>query len=291
MPNDQLFSAEETAFVLRALQQSARPLNLKKLQQARPKSGPVKAQQLPELLKQLVQGDRIRVHRARSTVYWLPDLEAQAATRIVEELTERPLTPTELRGKFKSLLVGWPRAKREELLERLLKERRVYRVAPLTGKAKLLSVRPQLTPQDAVKLALHLAVTKLAAQGVAAEQVFAVARGLLEHAPATTEMPNLTAPMPEPTAADPEHMILERMLQLKPAAANGALVSLSELRHALTAEIPSKTAFDQAVLRLAATGRVALHHHDYPSSLNQEEREALVLDERGNHYVGIALRM
>ena len=75
------------------------------------------------------------------------------------------------------------------------------------------------------------------------------------------------------------------------AAANGALVSLSDLRRSLAAAIPDKPTFDRLVLRLAESERVALHHHDYPGGLSQEERDALVVDDRGNYYVGIALRV
>jgi hypothetical protein len=35
---------------------------------------------------------------------------------------------------------------------------------------------------------------------------------------------------------------------------------------------------------------VSLHHHDYPSSLSPSERDELVLDTHGTHYVGIAPR-
>jgi len=50
--------------------------------------------------------------------------------------------------------------------------------------------------------------------------------------------------------------------------------------------LPKKD-FDRAVLSLASQGKVALHHHDFPTSLSQAEREALVQDERGTYYVGV----
>jgi hypothetical protein len=285
MSNNRPFPSEATDFVLRALEQSSQPLGVTKLNKAIPKSAPFQKKQLPELLQQMVESGQIRAHGARTAVYWLPIHEDQACARIVEALDERPLTQTELKEKFKSRLIGWPPTKRTELVERLIKEKRVYKVPALTGKPKLLSIRPQLTLQDGVRLAIHLVVAKLAAQGFTSEEVLAAAREALQPTPAT---PAGSAPAPAP--ANLEQLILDRMTRLKPAASAGALVSLSELRNTLAVELPTKQSFDQAILRLAETGRFALHHHDFPSSLSQEERDALVLDERGNYYIGIVLR-
>src|SRR5262249_7791688 len=151
---------------------------------------------------------------------------------ILEALSDVPLTQTDLKNKLRSLLIGWPQTKRDEMLVLLIKEKRVYKVPPLTGKAKLLSVRAQLKAQDYIKLALQLAVAKLEPMGFTAEQVFAAAQELLRKAPITDSSPN------KPLPGDFGRTILERMIQLKLAAASGALVSLSELRRSLAAEIP-----------------------------------------------------
>lgn len=285
MSNHRPFPSEATDFVLRALEQSSQPLGVTKLKKAIPKSAPFQKKQLPELLKQMAESGQIRAHGARTAVYWLPPHEDQACARIVEDLDERPLTQTELKNKFRSSLNGWPPAKRTELVARLIKEKRVYKVSPLTGNSKLLSVRPQLTLQDGVKLAIHLAVAKLTSQGFAEEEVLAAAREALQPIP--------TAPAdfsPTPASANLEQLVIDRMLQLNPAAATGALAPLSELRQALQAEIPDKARFDQTVLQLAEQGRVALHRHDYASSLSQTERSALVTDGRGNYFISITLR-
>lgn len=285
MSNDRPFSSEATDFVLRALEQSSQPLGVTKLNKAIPKSAPFQKKQLPELLERMVESGQIRAHGGRSVVYWLPIHEDQACARIIESLAERPLTQTELKGKFRSRLIGWPPAKRAELVERLIKEKRVYKVPALAGNSKLLSLRPRLTLEDGVRLAIHLAVAKLAAQGFTSEEVLAAAREVLQPTPAASAN---SAQIPAP--ANFEQLILDRMIRLKTAAAGGALVSLSELRNILAVELPTKQSFDQAVLRLVETGRFALHHHDFPGSLSQDERDELVLDERGNCYIGIALR-
>ena len=286
MPNDQPLTSEERDFVLRVLRQFAQPVPRTKLENGVPKAGPVPPKRLPEVLEQLVQAGQVRIHRARTILYWLPELEEAAAARILEALTERPLTPKEFEGKYPSLLPGWPKARRKELIDRLIKEKRIHKVAHLAGAGKLFSAHPQLTPEHCVKLALQLAIAKLKPKGLTADQVYALVQELLPVG-ALPAVPRLSTPV----ALNPEETLKARMLQLKPAAANGALVSLSDLRRSLSTEFPGKAVFDQAILQLAATDRFALHHHDFPSSLSQEEREALVLDEFGNYYIGIALRV
>lgn len=275
MPNEQAIHPEAAVFVIRALEQSSQPMNVTKLAKVIPQSALKTKKDLPELLRRLVKAGQIRSHEGRSSVYWLPGLEDQVSARILEALSAGPLTQTDLRNKLRNSLTGWPQAKRDEMIALLIKEKLVYEVSPLTGKANLLSVRAELGLQGYIKLALQLAITKLKPLGFTSGQVMAAAQELIR----------------QELAADKPPVQLERMIQLKLAAANGALVSLSDLRRSLVAEIPGKTAFDQAVLRLAKTGRVALRHHDYPGGLSQEERESLVLDEHGNYYTGAALRV
>ncbi|MGE0131264.1 MAG: hypothetical protein AB7U82_24550 [Blastocatellales bacterium] len=272
--------SEAAEFVLRALQQSSQPLTVTKLEKAIPQSALKSKKDLPELLKQMVKADQIRCHKARSSVYWLPNLEDQASDKILEALSEVPLTQADLENKLRSQLIGWPPARRKEMFARLIKEKRVYKVSPLAGKALLLSARAELTPQDYIKLALHLAAAKLEPLGFTVEHVFAATQNLLQQRP-TADKP----PVPPPSF---DQTVLERMIQLKLAAVNGALVSLTELRRSLAAEIPEKSPFDRAVLRLAEQGIVMLHRHDYPSGLSQQERDALVSDERENYFIGIS---
>lgn len=275
MSNNRPFPSEATDFVLRALEQSSQPLGVTKLNKAIPKAAPFQKKQLPELLEQMVESNQIRAHhQAKSITYWLPAHEEQACARILEALDEKPLTQTELRNKFKSLLIGWPQKKRAELVERLIKERRVYKLPPLTGKSVSFSVTPA-NPRDYLQKPIsELAdrITKLAGQlaeaGVEPAQLFSAAHDLWRRA----------------LPANFDQVILDGVERL---AATDPLVSLSELRRDLAFAIPNKNDFDRAVLRLAETGRVVLHRHDYPTSLSQPERDALVSDERGNYFIGV----
>ena len=83
---------------------------------------------------------------------------------------------------------------------------------------------------------------------------------------------------------DLEPLILKGITRLQPPGQRRALVSVRELRRSVGL---AKSDFDRVVLSLAVKGKVALHHHDFPSSLSPEEREELVRDEQGTYYVGI----
>ena len=285
MSNEKASHPEAVACALRALRESSQPLTVAKLAKAVPKSALKSKKDLPELLEQMVRAGHIRSHKARSSVYWLPGLEEQASERILEALSEIPLTQTDLKSKLRSLLIGWPQTRRDEMIARLIKEKRVYRVPPLTGKATLLSARDKATPQDYVRLALQLAVDRLKTRGLTAEQVMTVAREVLQPAP---ESPAISPSSHE--AADLERLILERMLRLNPSAVNGAPVQLSQLRQALRSEISEKDVFDRTIMRLAEQGRVAAHRHDYAGGLSQEDLAALVSDGQGNYFIAVTLR-
>jgi hypothetical protein len=285
MSNEQASHPEAVACALRALRESAQPLTVAKLAKAIPKSALKSKKDLPELLEQMVRAGQIRSHKARSSVYWLPGLEEQASEIILEALSEIPLTQTDLKNKLRSLLIGWPQTRRDEMLARLIKEKRVYRVPPLTGKATLLSARDKATPQDYVRLALQLAVDRLKTGGLTAEQVMTVAREVLQPAPAS---PAISPSSHD--AADLERLILERMLRLNPSAVNGAPVQLSQLRQVLRSEISDKDVFDRTIMRLAELGRVAAHRHDYAGGLSQEDLAALVSDGQGNYFIAVTLR-
>jgi len=84
--------------------------------------------------------------------------------------------------------------------------------------------------------------------------------------------------------------LAQKMAEVSPNAADGALTSIRDLRQAMRAELPTKEAFDQFLLQQAREDKIALHHHDHPSSLTDAERAEMVQDERGNYYIGAALR-
>jgi hypothetical protein len=298
MTNPDLLSSEASDLALRALEQSLRPMSVKNLWRTIRHSSQLREKQLPDLLKALVDSGQIRAGRVRSTVYWTPTVENQARERIVEALAEGALTKKALdsRLRARASLKDWPKVRREQMLDQLIKEKRVHKLPPLTGRAKLYSASPDdprvyLPPaMGYLQEVIEKLSAKLEAKGLSSEQVKAALRELLQqHLPEIASTSILTKPIPDRSPEEIGQLILERMKQIDPAAARGALVSLTELRRSLKAEISDKESFDQAVLRLVEEDRVTLSRHVFTSNLSQEERDMLVSDERSNYYVGIAL--
>jgi len=96
----------------------------------------------------------------------------------------------------------------------------------------------------------------------------------------------LSAALEPQKTSDPD-TIMNAMLTLRPDAKGGALLEIRRLRAAVTWP---KDRFDRALLDLAGSGAVSLHHHDHASGLSAAEREALVADGRGNFFLGVAYR-
>jgi hypothetical protein len=290
MPKEQPLTSEEADLVFRVLQQADQPLNLSLFLKSLPQWGRSREKPLRKHLETLVKEGRVRDHGKTRTVYWLPELEEIAAARVIEALGNSPLTAKKLESKFKSILVGWPVAKRDELLKRLEKERRLYKLPAPKGTGIEFSAQPAQPerylqkPIQTLASDLRKLQKKLEKAGVTADQFFASAHAIWQKS-----LPSVTIESSPP--ASPEQLFLDGMRRLENEAGNGALVSLSELRRALAARIPDKSGFDRVVLKLADEGRVVLHRHVFPASLNPEERESLVTDEHGNFFVGVAFRV
>jgi hypothetical protein len=85
--------------------------------------------------------------------------------------------------------------------------------------------------------------------------------------------------------ADKRQKFLAILAQYSKEQPVGALLSIRELRFRAGLD---KQQFDTVALELQREGAVTLHHHDHPES--DPDPSQLVVDERGTHYVGIALR-
>jgi hypothetical protein len=86
---------------------------------------------------------------------------------------------------------------------------------------------------------------------------------------------------------DDQRRVLGALRELAAEKPPGSLLSVRELRRRVLLD---KDRFDRAALALAASRQAVLHYHDFPASLSEEEREGLVRDARGTHYVGIVPR-
>lgn len=89
------------------------------------------------------------------------------------------------------------------------------------------------------------------------------------------------------SSASERELLLRGLRDLVAREGSGSLIAMRKLRAAVPL---SRSRFDEVLLALSAEDAVILHHHDYVASLSAEEREALVVDDYGNNYVGVAIR-
>jgi len=234
-------------------------------------------------LKELVDAGRAHVWQPGKMPYFtLLEPRYTALEIILKALTQGPLTEKEL--------VGWVRKRLPGYQTRHLKEHVSYSKQvceyPKYGKVRIRYGLEPPEPGPYLGKAVQeiIAVQRLLAPfHVSLEAIHdAMGRELgLEH---ETRAPSREQPRGETVSLETERLILEAITRLQSPGQTRALVSIRELRRSMN--LPKKD-FDRAVLCLASHGKVALHHHDFPTSLSQAEREALVQDERGTYYVGI----
>lgn len=93
------------------------------------------------------------------------------------------------------------------------------------------------------------------------------------------------------TPAENERIIFNAMTSLKPAAAQGALVYIPDLRQAIRDIFPDKESFDRAILELAKLEKVQLQSHSIPDRLTEEQRAAMIDNRRGSYFMAVGIRM
>jgi hypothetical protein len=235
--------------------------------------------------------------------YWTQTVADCARRLDLTDLLRQPCTLTEFKKKLAAGMKGCATTEIKEALDLLRAENRIH-TWPKRGRASVRVALTPLSPQDYLNdlksplKALQTAVGKLVksfqAAGVPPERVLDAARRMMAEELAFTAQPAEAASggsvEEREKTTDFGHVIIERIVQLEPAAANGAPVSVRALRRALAAELPDKQAFDRLLLQLADEYRVDLQRHDFPGALSEEERQSLVSDEYGNYYIGISLR-
>jgi len=279
--------------ILKNIQSSDRPLTTKKLlEQLR---GPFKVPEarLLEMLDELVRDGLIFEWpplRSKKR-YWREDPESYLGSAVLKELSRGSATRSELGKRLRKHLFQTPKKGSEELtrkcLNRLLGEGRLYK-HPKAGRS---GVRYGTQPPDPspylsrVRIELRKVCEKLAPVGVSAREVHEAL--LSEISPqgveAAGERPVRSA-TESPIPADPGRVLLEKALEIEPAAARQALVSLRKLRDAARM---SPGLFDRTVLQLAEEGKVWLHRHAYPAEADEDE---IVRDDKGNCFMGLVIR-
>jgi hypothetical protein len=234
-------------------------------------------------LNELVDRDRLYLWQPGKTTYFCLSSPVKTAREaILNALAAGPLTEKELVASVRKKLPGYQVM---DLKEHLSYSKQVYQY-PKYGKVK---IRYGLQPPEPGPY-LGKAVQEI----TNVQRLLAPFQTSLEaiHDALGRELgmePEKKAPSRERAwevsdFRDVEPLILKGITRLQPPGQRRALVSIRELRRSVGL---AKSVFDGIVLSLAIQGRVALHHHDFPSSLSPEEREELVRDEQGIYYVGI----
>ncbi len=277
----------ESEVVLRFLEQATRPLTVSQLRQRL--TGPLKLplEKIEQILGSETETGRAfkypAIGRGGQPRYSTRGPGPVAREAILGMTSSHPLSLMEIRGRMKVVLHGMSETARRLLLRKLIQEMlaegHLYEWPPLLGKrAKIYGAQPP-DPRTYVEDALRKIAKRL---GRAPDELLPMTNGFSSHAVTGTAAPNGNTSLDE--------KLLERMLQVKLAAARGASLPLPELWHSLRSEGWDKETFDRIVLDLAKSYRVTLLRHDFTAVLSDRERADLVADQAGNYYVGIARR-
>ncbi len=234
-------------------------------------------------LNELVDGGRLRLWQPGKAPYFcLSKPRKTALETILEALAAGPLSEKELVLCVKGRLPGY---QARDLKEHLTFSKQVYEY-PKYGKVKLKYglEPPEPGPYLGKAVQEMTAVQRLLAPFQISLEAIHDALGSELGLARETGEPSKAPPKGEIASPDAEPLLLKAMTRLQPFGQKRALVSIRELRRSVGL---AKGVFDRVVLSLALQGKVALHHHDFPSSLSPEERDELVRDEQGTYYVGI----
>ena len=232
-----------------------------------------------EMARELAaQGRTFRVMNGKTELFFATDPMVELDKRVGDALNETVRTAqwmktsaAELGPAFTSLFPLW------------LKSALARHVAFKHGGNKY-GAQPDIAAKLKVVLkALRATMAKTDAEGIPRELVaneLLAVLGLPSHGPSS----NPSRPQPMGLNSETFMRSLESLAAENPRE---ALLPIRELRRRLNL---GKAEFDAAALTLAREGKVTLHHHDYPAGMSAAELDELVKDERGTHYVGIAIR-
>jgi hypothetical protein len=234
-------------------------------------------------LNELVERGRLYLWQpGRMPYFCFSEPRKTAQEAILKALGPGPLTEKELIGRVRKRLPGY---QSKHLEEHLSDSKQVYEY-PKYGKIKTQYGLKPPEPEPYLGKAIqeiNAAQKLLTPYRVSIEAIYAALGRELGLTGDILVLPR-ERPQAEETSREAEALILKAITRLQPPGQGRALVSIRELRRSAGLV---KSAFDKVILSLAFQGKVALHHHDFPSSLSPQEREELVRDEQGTYYVGI----
>jgi hypothetical protein len=298
---ENIIPGETIKVIFKVIQQANEPLTAEEIQHRLPGPYKIDLPELTQFLNEQVQTGAVyrwQPKSAKGTLkkFWHQGLEAYSFERIVQMLSDSAtgMTRKEMKKALKKKLFGYSDAKSEALvrnaLKQLLKEQRFFEHPPLNrervSRIRANPVNPALY-FGKVKKEFDAVYSKLNKAGVSPEQIFHALNDIL--LPGENPYSGIQNPCTNETqrSHDIYKTIVDKILEIEPAAPQQVLVSVQTLRAALDL---SKQAFDQAFLNLESRGEIFLHRHVYPAQMTEDELEQMVTDGRGNYYMGIVLR-
>jgi hypothetical protein len=209
-------------------------------------------------------------------IYSLEPLQRIVVGEVQEILTDRPLSPAEIKTKFPAHIKKYIL----NFLDPLIKNKTIKWHPPLKG--KLLGLQDP-DPGDFLSSEIKKLFDKGEKLGFQVETVLQAAQ---EYA-----KPGASPRQTSLSTEETEKIIFKAMKTLKPAAAQGALVYIPDLRKELIKVFPDKDSFDNTVLNLAKLEKVQLQSHSLPDELTKEEQQAMIDNQRGSYFMAIGIRM
>jgi hypothetical protein len=242
------------------------------------------ARPLDRYLKGLVTNRRMfswepplgKAKRIPPAIYSIEPLSKVVGDYILRLLHEKDLTPAEMRKQLPTHI----KSHLMIFLNPVVNDGRIKWHPPIKGK------RLSLRDPDPVDF-LSAEIRKLFEKG---QRLGFERKEILEAVQRNTRIGETKKAL-QPSIREIEDLVFKAMKGLKPSAAQGALVYIPDLRNALRAVFPDKESFDRAILDLAKNEKVQLQSHSLPSELSNENKAAMIDNNRGSYFMAVGIRM
>jgi len=270
--------------ILKVLSRSRFGLPPNKIRKELPPSYRRSAKHITARLENLLAEGRVQAwkpppgksEKPPSPIYFLELLEPLIASDILEILKNKPLTLTEIKKNFPAHIHKYLLS----FLGPLIKNGTIKWHPP--QKRRCLGL-PEPNPADFLSAEIRKIFEKGEKLGFQAEAILQAVQRYAKSLPL-----KIKAPL---TTEETEKIIFKAMTTLKPAATQGALVYIPDLRQALRNTFPDKESFDRAILELAKLEKVQLQSHSLPAELTEERRAAMIDNGRGSYFMAVGIRM
>jgi hypothetical protein len=223
-----------------------------------------------------------RAKKPPAPIYSLKPLVPIISSHIIQLLTSsKLLSPAEIKKQLPMHISKHLQIFHLQIfLDPLVREKKVKWHPPFKGKRLGLQ---DPNPADFLSTEIRKVFEKGEKLGFEAEAILQAVQAYAK--PSTYKKP------PPLTTEEIERIIFKAMATLKPAAAQGALVYIPDLRQALHSTFPDKESFDQAILHLARLEKVQLQSHSLPAELTEEQRQGMIDNQRGSYFMAVGIRM